>query len=133
MVLQILSVDQLFGYCSRAISREGEIRSDAGPSTAVVASLPAAPTTDKDEAEAPRAEADANVVNEIPTSYEALAPEEVDVVRADTKARDDDLPITYATNAGDVEDDDEEDDDENGESPDLPDSDSELDDDDFTI
>ncbi|XP_024962649.1 uncharacterized protein LOC112502868 [Cynara cardunculus var. scolymus] len=56
------------------------------------------------------------------------APEEVDVVRAE--ACDDDLPITFVANVGDVEEDNEDDDDEEGESPDLPDSGSNLDDND---
>ncbi|XP_024962604.1 uncharacterized protein LOC112502834 [Cynara cardunculus var. scolymus] len=105
--------------------REGEIRSDARPSSADAATEPVAPATN--EVEAPRDEAEAEVVNEIPTFYEAPTAEEVDVVRVDVEAHGNHLPITSTT---DVEEDDEEDDDEDGESSNLPDASSDLDDDD---
>ncbi|XP_024964414.1 uncharacterized protein LOC112504703 [Cynara cardunculus var. scolymus] len=79
---------------------------------------------------ASRAEAEVEVVNEILTSCEAPATEDVDAVRVDAEARDDYLPINYTTDASDVEEYDEEDDKEDGVSPDLPDFGSDLDDDD---
>ncbi|XP_024965487.1 G2-specific protein kinase nim-1-like [Cynara cardunculus var. scolymus] len=94
------------------------------PSDAAAATKPAAP----------KSEVEAEVVNEIPTSYETLIAEEIYVVRANAEAHDDDLPITSAADAADVEEDDEEDDEEDGESPNLPDSGSDVDDEnDFTI
>ncbi|XP_024963484.1 uncharacterized protein LOC112503724 [Cynara cardunculus var. scolymus] len=119
MVLQIKNVDQLSSICSQAFAREGEIRSN----TARPSAEPAAPATD--DAKASRAEAEA--VCEIPTSSEDAIVEDVDAIRSE--ARDDDLPITSAHVAGDMDDEDDEEDDEDGDASDLPDFGSDLDDD----
>ncbi|XP_024965464.1 uncharacterized protein LOC112505742 [Cynara cardunculus var. scolymus] len=129
MVLQLYSVDQLFGLCSQAISREGKMRSNAaGPSVVAAPTKTTDPATHDAEVEAPRAETKAEVVCDIPTSSEAIIAEEVDVVQVE--ARNDDLPITSTPVVGDVEDENEDDDDEDGDSPDLPNSGSDLDDED---
>ncbi|XP_024961355.1 nonsense-mediated mRNA decay protein 2-like [Cynara cardunculus var. scolymus] len=128
MVPQIQSIDKLSGLCSQAITTEGEIRSDIGPSAAAPAKL-TTPAIHEAKAEAPKAEANIEVVCDISTSHEAHVADEVDVVRAE--ACDDDLPSTSTPVASDVEEeDDDDDDDEEGDSPDLPDSSSDLDDDD---
>ncbi|XP_024995583.1 ribosomal L1 domain-containing protein CG13096-like [Cynara cardunculus var. scolymus] len=82
------------------------------------------------EAEAPRVKAEVDVADENPTSCEAPVVEDVDVVRPNTEARDNNLPINFVVNAGDMEDDDEEDDEVDIESSDLPDAGKDLDDDD---
>ncbi|XP_024965022.1 uncharacterized protein LOC112505330 [Cynara cardunculus var. scolymus] len=97
----------------------GETESKVAPSNAVAATRPSVvPAT--------KAEAEAEVADENPTSCQASVAEDVDVIRAGAEARDDDLPITSTANDGDMEDDDEED----GESLDLPDAGEDLDDDD---
>ncbi|XP_024962887.1 nucleolin-like [Cynara cardunculus var. scolymus] len=134
MVLQLHSVEQLSGICSQAIAKEGEIRSNtARPSVAATPTKPAAPATNDVEAEA-----EVEVVCDIPTCSEASIAEDVDAIRAE--ACDDDLPIISSPVVGDVEDEEEDDDDKEGDSPDLPYSGSDLDDkdddddeDDFTI
>ncbi|XP_024974767.1 uncharacterized protein LOC112512864 [Cynara cardunculus var. scolymus] len=103
------------------------------------------PTT-QIETEAPRAIAnEVEIVDENPTSHEAPKAEVVDqIIRAGAEARDEDLPITSAADAGNNEDDDKDDDDENNDSPNLPDAgkdfgddddddDEDEDDDNFTI
>ncbi|XP_024958884.1 putative uncharacterized transmembrane protein DDB_G0290641 [Cynara cardunculus var. scolymus] len=118
MALHICTVDHFFGYCSKAIAKEGETESGATPSNVVDPAEPAVPMT----------EAEVDVVDENPTFYEAPVAEDVDVVRAGVEARDEDLPpITSAANAGDMEDDDE---DADGESLNLSDVSEDLDDDD---
>ncbi|XP_024961552.1 nucleolin-like [Cynara cardunculus var. scolymus] len=118
------------------IAKEGETESGDAAAEAVAAETVVVPANHS-EAEA-HPEAEVEVADENPTSCEAPEAEDVDTIRASAEARDEDLPITFAANAGDMEDDDE---DEDGDSPDLPDAGEDLgndddeddDDDDFTI
>ncbi|XP_024965904.1 calsequestrin-2-like [Cynara cardunculus var. scolymus] len=81
------------------------------------------------------------VVDDAINSHEAEAEVVDDVVRADAEAHDEDLHITFATDAGDEEDEGEDDDEDHDDSPCLPDfgkdldgeDDEDDDDDDFTI
>ncbi|XP_024962686.1 phosphopantothenoylcysteine decarboxylase subunit SIS2-like [Cynara cardunculus var. scolymus] len=125
------TLDNFLDY--HADDKVGEIELD-------VADIPMIQT----EANTPRAKAnEVEVVDENPTSYEAIEAKVVDeTVRADAEARDEVLPITSVDDAGDKEDDDDEDDDnENNDSLTLPDAGKDLgddddeddDDDDFTI
>ncbi|XP_024962493.1 uncharacterized protein LOC112502737 [Cynara cardunculus var. scolymus] len=133
MTLQIHIVNHLFGYCTKAIAKERETESGVAPLNGVAtAEQSTVPATDVE------AEAEVDIADENPTFCEALVVEDVDVVRAGAEARDDDLPITSATNVGDMEDDDE--DEEDGEYSNLHDAvedvyddDEDDNDDDFTI
>ncbi|XP_024990668.1 pheromone-processing carboxypeptidase KEX1-like [Cynara cardunculus var. scolymus] len=125
----LIKMDELH----KDMSRRDEVAADLSAVRAEVqeakaTSEPVAPTTN--EAEVPRVEAEAEVVNEILTSYEAPIVEDIDAVQADAEANDDDLPFSSTADAGDVEEDDEENDGEDANSPGFPDSHSDLDDDD---
>ncbi|XP_024963303.1 centromere-binding protein 1-like [Cynara cardunculus var. scolymus] len=99
--------------------------------------LPVVETPERGEirSNAPRAEVDAVVACDIPTSSEAAIVEDVDAI-----PRDDDLPITSTPIAGNGGDEDDEEDDEESDELDLPDSgndpdgdDDDDDEDDITI
>ncbi|XP_024962847.1 DNA topoisomerase 1-like [Cynara cardunculus var. scolymus] len=126
-------MDNFFEYHADLKEREKELKVVVAVETAVI------PVTHT-EVEDPRATGnEVEVADENLTSCEAPKAEVVDeTVRAITEARDEDLPITYAADAGNMKDDDE---DEDGDSPNLPDAGKDLgddddeddDDDDFTI
>ncbi|XP_024965816.1 histone H2A.Z-specific chaperone CHZ1-like [Cynara cardunculus var. scolymus] len=131
--IQTRTLDHFFDYCPNIKEEETKLNVD------VVAAIP----TTQTEADAPSATTnEVEIVDENPTFYESPEAEVVDeTVRVGVEARDEDLFITYATDAGDKEDVDEEDDDEDDDSPKLPDArmdlgdddDEDDDDDDFTI
>ncbi|XP_024969599.1 prothymosin alpha-B-like [Cynara cardunculus var. scolymus] len=123
-----LSLDNLFS--SHADNKEGEKDLDV---VAVVVS--------STEANAPGDEAnEVKVVDKTITSHEANEAEVIDeAVRAEAEARDEDVPITPATDVSDKGDDDEDDNNEDDDdSPTLHDAGKDLggdddEDDDFTI